>query len=109
MAPAGCGSLYVELADRDEPQLSSLMPQVTTALAEMGIIAGGDDIAFVRKRRIDWAYVIFDHDHFPALEVVHGFLDRHRVRATGRYGGWNYSSMGDALRFGRDAAQWAAR
>ena len=30
-----------------------------------------------------------------------------RIISNGRYGGWNYSSMGDALRFGRDAAQQA--
>ncbi|MEQ9317943.1 MAG: NAD(P)-binding protein [Polyangiaceae bacterium] len=108
MAPVRSAGLYVELVDRREPDLNELLPEVAAALIEMGLIARPEAIVFARVRRIDHAYVIFDHDHYPALEAVQEFLTSHRILSAGRYGGWNYSSMGDALAFGRQAAERAA-
>jgi protoporphyrinogen oxidase len=105
MAPDGKANLYVELADRAEPNLDTLLPQVASGLLEMGVIESARDIRFARLRRIDFAYVIFDHDYFPALEVVRPFLAEHGIVSTGRYGGWNYSSMEDALSFGKNAVR----
>lgn len=107
MAPPGKACLYVELADRAEPDLAALLPQVAAGLVEMGFIAAPSAIRFARLRRIDYAYVVFDHRYFEALETVRPFLERERILSCGRYGGWNYSSMEDALRFGRDAARAA--
>jgi protoporphyrinogen oxidase len=107
MAPPGKANLYVELADRAEPDLDTLMPRVAAGLVEMGIIDQPGEIAFSRLRRIDYAYVIFDHDYFPALEVIQRFLAEAGIVTAGRYGLWNYSSMEDALVFGRDAARAA--
>ena len=53
--------------------------------------------------------MIFDHAYFASLDVVRPFLAAHGILSVGRYGGWNYSSMEDALIFGRDAARDAAR
>jgi protoporphyrinogen oxidase len=108
MAPPGCACLYVELVDREEPRLAELLPEVARGLVEMGFIERPEAIVFARLRRIDYAYVVFDHDYFPALEVVKGFLPSRRIVTAGRYGAWNYSSMGDALAYGRDAARQAA-
>lgn len=107
MAPPGKACLYVELADRETPKLESLLPEVTRGLVEMGLVDGPADIAFARARRIDYAYVIFDHDYFGALGTVKEFLASRRIIPAGRYGNWNYSSMEDALIFGRDAADAA--
>lgn len=104
MAPKGKASLYVELADRNEPNLNELLPRVGNGLLEMGLIDSLSQIKFARVRRIDHAYVIFDHDYFDSLEIILPFLEKNHIVTTGRYGGWNYSSMEDALRFGRDAA-----
>jgi protoporphyrinogen oxidase len=104
MAPSGKSNLYVELADRNEPHLESLLPRVANGLLDMGLIDSPQQIRFARVRRIDHAYVIFDHAYFSSLEVVLPYLEKNRIVTTGRYGGWNYSSMEDALRFGRDAA-----
>lgn len=104
MAPPGKANLYVELADRAEPHLPTLLPRVAEGLVEMGLIDSPRAIRFARVRRIDHAYVVFDHDYFPSLEVIQPFLEASRIVTAGRYGGWNYSSMEDALRFGREAA-----
>jgi protoporphyrinogen oxidase len=108
MAPEGCANLYVELADRNEPDLDLLLPHVAASLVEMGMIGRESDIAFARVRKIDYAYVIFDHQYFDALSVIKPFLENERILSAGRYGDWNYSSMEDALIFGRTAAEKAA-
>jgi protoporphyrinogen oxidase len=108
MAPPGKANLYVELADRREPDLAALVPEVARGLVEMGLIDSPSAIRFARLRRIDHAYVVFDHAYFGSLAAIRPFLDEARILSTGRYGGWNYSSMEDALHFGRDAASAAA-
>jgi protoporphyrinogen oxidase len=109
LAPPGTGSLYVELADRSEPELSELLPRVVSALTEMGVIEGARDVRFARVRRIDYAYVIFDHAYYGALERIRPFLAEANLLSTGRYGGWQYGAMEDALREGAVAAAESAR
>ena len=109
LAPPGKASLYVELADRAAPDLDTLLPRVADGLVELGLVASPRAIRFARLRRLDHAYVIFDHAYFASLDVVRPFLAAHGLLSVGRYGGWNYSSMEDALFFGRDAARDAAR
>jgi protoporphyrinogen oxidase len=108
MAPRSCSSLYVELASRERPELSTVMPDVVRGLVDMGVITSGSDIAFSRVRRLEYAYVIYDDARASALETIERFLQSVRAISTGRYGAWNYSSMEDALAFGRDAARQAA-
>jgi protoporphyrinogen oxidase len=105
MAPEGKACLYVELADRAEPDLAELLPKVAEGLIQMGFISRPEQISFARARKMDYAYVVFDHDYFRSLDTIQHFLREHGIISTGRYGGWNYSSMEDALLFGRDAAR----
>ena len=107
LAPEGKASLYVELASREAPDLARLMPEVSAGLIDMKIIAKPEDIAFVEARRIDHAYVIFNHDYYAALEVLRPFLQDNGILSCGRYGTWTYSSMEDALVEGREAATQA--
>ena len=107
MAPPNKAGLYIELADRAEPDLRALLPEVAAGLVEMGLIDTPEAVRFARMRRIDHSYVVFGHAYFPSLEVVRPFLAGERIVSAGRYGGWNYSSMEDALHFGRDAAREA--
>lgn len=104
MAPSQKAGLYVELADREAPNLETLLPEVAKGLVEMGVIRAPEAIRFARVRRIDTAYVVFDHRHEAATETVHRFLASVGIVSTGRYGAWNYSSMEDAILMGRSAA-----
>jgi protoporphyrinogen oxidase len=108
LAPPGKAGLYVELADRSRPDLAELLPRVAQGLIEMGVIDSPDDIEFARARRIDFAYVIFDHEYFAALDVIRPFLEEARIVSSGRYGDWNYSAMEDAISFGKSAAERAS-
>lgn len=107
MAPTGGSSFYIELADRAEPDMDVVGPRVVEGLVEMGLLRSPSDVAFMRARRIDFAYVIFDHHYFESLAAIRPFLAENGVISQGRYGAWNYSSMEDALIFGRDAARAA--
>lgn len=109
LAPPGKASLYVELASREPPDLARLLPEVASGLVEMGLIDVPEAVRFARVRRIDHAYVIFDHHYFPALETIRPFLAAANIVSTGRYGGWNYSAMEDALRFGAEGAARAGQ
>jgi protoporphyrinogen oxidase len=107
LTPPGKGSLYVELADRRPPDLGTLLPEVVSGLVEMGVLTGASEVRFARLRRIDFAYVIFDHAYYDALSVIEPYLERERILSTGRYGKWTYCSMEDALLMGRHAAKTA--
>jgi protoporphyrinogen oxidase len=103
MAPAGAANLYVELVDRARPDLERLWPQVLAGLEEMGIVDSAEDVAFHRLRHLSHAYVIYDEHRSPSLDVIQRYLGSVGIITAGRYGGWNYSSMEDALRFGEEA------
>ncbi len=103
MAPPGGGSVYVELADRDVTELNQVLPGVLRGLSELGYLEESQ-LEFARLRRLPFAYVIYDQQRRSNLDRVLAYLAEHGVISTGRYGGWNYSSMQDALVFGRQAA-----
>jgi protoporphyrinogen oxidase len=84
-----------------------VLPEVVSGLVEMGVIRGREDIRFARLRRIDYAYVIFDHAYYEALATIEPFLEKERVVSAGRYGRWTYCSMEDAILMGQEAAKTA--
>ncbi len=102
LVPEGRGSLYVELADRARPHDPAA---VAEGLVRVGMIASPADIAFVERRRIPGAYVVFDDRWGPARDTVFAYLRRHDIEARGRYGRWTYNSMEDCIADGLDAAE----
>jgi len=104
MAPSGCGSLYVELSERGNIDLATLVPKVASALCATGILAKQEDILFADLRTIDFAYVVFDENYYPALAALVPFLEGHRIYPRGRYGSWTYNSMEDCMLLGKGIA-----
>ncbi|HEY5961422.1 MAG TPA: hypothetical protein VIV60_32915, partial [Polyangiaceae bacterium] len=104
MAPPGMACLYVELVSREEPALERLWPAVEAGLLEMGFLESANDVAFCRIRALDYAYVIYDGARDRALPAIEDYLHSLGIVSSGRYGGWNYSSMEDAFEFGERAA-----
>jgi protoporphyrinogen oxidase len=107
MAPEGKANLYIELSSRQKPDMNVLVPEVAAALVEMGIIRSPSEVRFAELKHIEHAYVLYDHAYYGATATIREFLDEAGIVAAGRYGSWNYSSMEDALMFGRDAARKA--
>ncbi len=105
MAPPGCGSLYVELADRaSAPDLRAIF----SALAQMGALSHPDDVAFAEVHDIEYAYVVFDEAYASARESLLAYLDDLGIRSCGRYGAWIYNSMEDSILAGMEAARWSS-
>jgi protoporphyrinogen oxidase len=71
----------------------------------MGLISGPRDVRFVRERRIPHAYVVYDHAWERSRSRILEWLRSRRIHSIGRYGGWNYSAMEDALVAGRETAR----
>jgi len=68
-----------------------------------------DDMLFADLREIEYAYVVFDDNYYPALAALVPFLESHGIYPRGRYGSWTYNSMEDCLMLGREiAAQLAS-
>ena len=103
MAPPGGGSFYVELADRG-PVTEDTVRASTQGLAEMGAIGSPAEVLFADPREIDYAYVIFDDNYYPATGAIFSFLEAHAIFPRGRYGAWAYNAMEDALIAGREVA-----
>ena len=104
MAPTGCGSFYVELADRG-PVTEDMVRASAQGLAEMGAITSPADVVFADAREIDYAYVVFDDHYYAATKAIFAFLEAHGIYSRGRYGGWTYNAMEDALIDGREVAR----
>jgi len=109
MAPDGKAGLYVELASKEKPIFKDLMPSVVKGLMEMRFIRRPEEIEFAKLRHMEHAYVLYDHNYTDAMEEISSFLDEHGIISCGRYGGWDYSSMEDALIYGCNAAEKACR
>lgn len=111
-APQGCRSYYVEMSGelgglRARPQ--ELRERVLADLRRGRMLHEDDEILFMDLCAIPHAYVIFDQHYVAARNQVIQYLEQHDVFTGGRWGGWNYGGMEDALLDGRAAAAWANR
>ena len=97
-------TLRVELASRGTVKLDKLMPKVIKGLQEMGIITSGNEIAFVRPRRLTHAYVVYDAAYNKSVPKILSWLERQRIFSAGRYARWEYAAMEDAITQGIEAA-----
>lgn len=103
LASAGKSALYVEFACDREVSDNEAKEDFRGFLGETGV--SRDAILFEDMRRIDYAYVIYDRETPSAREGILSFLKSKGIISTGRYGGWKYSSMEDAVVDGMDAAE----
>ncbi|HEX6858272.1 MAG TPA: FAD-dependent oxidoreductase [Streptosporangiaceae bacterium] len=101
MAPPGCAALWVEIGDPAGP---ADLPGVIHGLARMGAVASAGDVLFAEQHDVEHAYVVFDDMRQDAVDIIVGWLAGHRVFSCGRYGGWTYGSMEDAILDGFSAA-----
>jgi protoporphyrinogen oxidase len=107
-APAGCRSYYVEMSGGDAIELlqqpEQLRARVIADLKRAHILSPADEIVFMELCDIPHAYVIFDSNYEPCRNQILDFLAEHGVASGGRWGGWNYGGMEDALLEGQAAA-----
>lgn len=107
-APAGCRSYYVEMSGGaaellKQPEL--LKQRVLSDLKRARVLSEQDEILFMELCDIPHAYVIFDQNYEPARQQILEYLAAHGASSGGRWGGWNYGGMEDALLDGKAAAE----
>jgi protoporphyrinogen oxidase len=103
MAPAGCASICVEMADRG-PIGEATIRDTTAALVEAGALGSADDLLFAEEKQIEYAYVVFDQHYYQATRTIFGFLEANGIHPRGRYGAWTYNAMEDCVLAGREVA-----
>jgi len=55
--------------------------------------------------QIPYAYVIFDHNYERCRKLLFDFLAEQGIQTGGRWGGWGYGGMEDAMLDGKAAAE----
>jgi protoporphyrinogen oxidase len=103
--PAGCRSFTVEFSHHGPVDGATLQDQAISGLRECGLIGPADHVLFVFARTIPCAYVVFDREREWRRRAVLDWFASQGVLSVGRYGGWQYGSMEDALLEGRLAAR----
>jgi len=107
-APHGCGSYYVEMSGGAEELLNhpeQLRKRVLADLRKARILSEKDEVLFMELSQIPFAYVIFDQNYERCRKVIFDFLASHGILTGGRWGGWGYGGMEDAMLDGKAAAE----
>jgi hypothetical protein len=112
IAPPGRALLCAEIAFPGRgaagADVDALRERVHADLERLGIVGEGWEHEFEHVGVIDCAYVIFDEHRRRNLSRVQGWLETLEIQSVGRYGGWDYGSMGDAVLEGRACAESVA-
>ncbi len=107
LRPAHTSSIYTEISYRPQQKRDMLMNRkkivrnVISDLVKAGILLKTDKIITTCILDIEYAYVIYDKKRTENLRIIQEFLIRNNIHSIGRYGGWNYSTMEDAILAGR--------
>ncbi len=106
-APAGCRSYYVEMSGGVQDWLQrpeELKQRVLADLKKAGVLAEQDEVLFMELCNIPYAYVVFDDHYERSRGHILDWLAQHGTTSAGRWGGWNYGGMEDAMLEGKAAA-----
>ena len=105
--PPNHSSLYIEIAGDPDEKINSedLVDRAVNDLRRAGILGEEDEIAAMQYLPIPYAYVVYDHHRFSAVNTIQRFLTKNGIHSIGRYGGWKYSFMEEAILDGKQMAE----
>src|SRR5207249_3541137 len=86
-------------------QPERLKQRVLQDLRKARVLSERDEILFMELSRIPFAYVIFDQHYERCRKIIFDFLAEHEIQTAGRWGGWGYGGMEDAMLDGKAAAE----
>lgn len=111
LGPSGTSTLYAEISRLPGEALlpEEALDQVVQGLLRCGILREEDELLARDVQRIRYAYVIHDEDRRRVLPWILKSLEEKGIHSIGRYGGWGYSSMEEALLEGRRVAKAAMK
>jgi protoporphyrinogen oxidase len=104
--PRGFGVVSAEVSyvSGRRPADSQVTRRCARQLRELGVLGPERDVVRTMVADFPVAYVVFDRDHDRARMAALRFLAGAGIISTGRYGGWTYGGMEDAIRDGQAAA-----
>ncbi len=108
MAPKGCSSMYVEIGHPPgrAPDPNTAYRKVLTGLRDCGLLRADDKIVTQKVLPIHVAYVTYDKNRTRSTQIILDYLKTLNVQSIGRFGGWKYSYMEEAILEGQAAAEY---
>jgi len=107
MAPQGCSSMYVEIAYKpgQPPDEAWAYRKSIEGLRACGLLRKDDRIVTQKVLHIPVAYVTYDKHRTASAQQLLKFLEDQKIYSIGRFGGWKYSYMEEAILEGQAAAE----
>jgi len=109
MCPPGTSSVYVEIACKPgeitPERKRKLVIKAKEDLIKAGILEREDEILVRNCISIPYAYVIYDRNRDRNLKIIQDYLKEKNIYSVGRYGGWKYSTMEEAILEGKEVAE----
>jgi len=109
VAPEGCSSMYVEVAHPPEKKIDWQNPKfllrIRKDLESSGLMKKTDGILVKHFIPIRYAYVVYTPERKQQVETIFKFFRDHGIFSIGRYGGWKYSFMEEAILDGKKTAE----
>ena len=107
--PKGCSSMYIEVANPPEETLDynnpNFLNRIRKDLEKCEILSVSDKIIITNFIPIRYAYVLYTPNRSKILSTIFSFLKENNISSIGRYGGWKYSFMEEAILDGKKTAE----
>lgn len=101
--------MYVEVAYPPEqvPDYKSpaFMERIRKDLEAAGILKPSDKIRVADFIPIRYAYIVYTAERSAQMQAINSFLWENSIQSIGRYGGWEYSFMEEAIMDGKKASE----
>lgn len=106
-APRGHGVISAEVSyvPGHRPRNATIIRRVKRDLRALKMLGSDKEIVDVYVADFPCAYVVFDRRYDMARNAALRFLARNRILSIGRFGGWVYGGMEDALKEGKTVAE----
>ena len=103
LVPNGQSSIYVEVSYKRKLPYSKdrILEKVFEGLINAQILKNRKEISLIDVKNIKYAYVIYDDFRRKNLPILMRYLENHDVFSIGRYGGWKYLCMEEAILEGK--------
>ncbi|MDD2772450.1 MAG: FAD-dependent oxidoreductase [Elusimicrobiales bacterium] len=108
VAPEKSASFYVEVSGKPPAKPAAMLREISADLKNCGLVGGQAEISDSLHLEIPCAYVVYDKNRAAAVKKILEWLERGDCVSAGRYGGWKYSFMEEAIQDGRAAAEKSA-
>ncbi len=107
MTPRGCSSMYIEIGHQPNERLDDAkeLKNCLKGLKDCGLITAKDKIRAIKVLHIPVAYVTYDQNRTVLTQKILKYLESEKIYSIGRFGGWKYSYMEEAILEGKATAE----